>query len=62
MADRKSFLIRLDPELLEQLRRWADDDFRSLNGQIEYLLRKSLAESGRWRHGKTGEPAGAEPQ
>jgi hypothetical protein len=48
-GDRKSFLIRLDAELLEQLRRWADDDLRSLNGQIEWVLRKALAESGRAR-------------
>jgi hypothetical protein len=48
-GDRKSFLIRLDAELLEQLRRWADDDLRSLNGQIEWLLRKALNESGRAR-------------
>jgi len=49
MAERKSFLIRLEAEMLEQLRRWADDDLRSLNGQIEFLLRKALADSGRAR-------------
>lgn len=47
MADRKPFLLRIDPELLEQLQRWADDDLRSLNGQIEYLLRQALRDTGR---------------
>ncbi len=49
MAERKSFLIRLDPDMLERLRVWADDDLRSLNGQIEYLLRRALADAGRWK-------------
>ena len=47
MAERKAFLLRVDPALLEQLERWAADDLRSLNGQIEFLLRKALADSGR---------------
>jgi hypothetical protein len=47
MADRKSFLLRIDPELLEQVQRWANDDLRSLNGQIEFLLRRALRETGR---------------
>jgi hypothetical protein len=44
---RKSFLLRLDPTVLEALRRWADDDLRSLNGQIEFVLRQALKEAGR---------------
>lgn len=44
---RKPFLLRVDPKLLEQLQRWADDDLRSLNGQIEFLLRKALRDAGR---------------
>ena len=47
MAKRKAFLLRLDPKIHEALRRWADDDLRSLNAQIEFLLRKALAEAGR---------------
>ena len=47
MAQRKAFLLRVDPALLESLQRWADDDLRSLNGQIEFLLRKALADAGR---------------
>ena len=47
--ERKAFLLRVDPKLLEQIQRWADDDLRSLNGQIEFLLRKTLYEAGRAR-------------
>jgi hypothetical protein len=47
MTDRKAFLLRVDPALLEALERWAADDLRSLNGQIEFLLRRALADSGR---------------
>ncbi len=47
MADRSPFLLRLDPEVLGALRKWADDDLRSLNGQIEFLLRRSLRDAGR---------------
>jgi hypothetical protein len=47
MAERKSFLLRVDPDLLEKIQRWANDDLRSLNGQIEFLLRRALRESGR---------------
>ena len=47
MAQRKPFLLRLDPALLEALQRWAADDLRSLNGQIEFLLRRALQSEGR---------------
>jgi hypothetical protein len=47
MAERKSFLLRVDREVLEAVQRWANDDLRSLNGQIEYLLRHALREAGR---------------
>lgn len=47
MAEKKSFLLRIDPEVLEQLQRWANDEFRSLNGQLEFLLHKALKDSGR---------------
>jgi hypothetical protein len=47
MADRKSFLLRIDPEVLEALQRWANDDLRSLNGQIEFVLRRVLKQEGR---------------
>ncbi len=47
MADRKTFLVRLDPTLHEALQRWADGDLRSLNAQIEFLLRRALRDAGR---------------
>lgn len=47
MADRKSFLIRVDREVLDAVQRWANDDLRSLNGQIEFLLRRALRDAGR---------------
>ena len=47
MAERKAFLVRLDPALHEALQRWADTDLRSLNAQIEFLLREALSEAGR---------------
>lgn len=44
MAERKPFLLRIDAEVLEALQRWAADDLRSLNAQIEFLLRRTLVE------------------
>ncbi len=56
MAEKKSFLLRVDAHMLELLKRWADDDLRSLNGQIEFLLTRNLREAGRWKA-----PAGPPP-
>ena len=47
MAERKPFLLRVDPALLEAVQRWANDDLRSLNAQIEFLLRRALQQAGR---------------
>lgn len=47
MAERKSFLLRIDERVLDAVRRWADDDLRSMNAQVEFLLRKALADAGR---------------
>jgi hypothetical protein len=44
---RKAFLLRIDPDVLESVQRWADDDLRSLNAHIEFLLRRALKEAGR---------------
>lgn len=49
MAERKGFLLRLDPELLAALQRWAADELRSVNGQIEFVLRRALADAGKLR-------------
>ena len=56
MAERKPFLLRIDDRILDQVKRWADDDLRSLNGQIEFLLREALERAGRWK--KAGEESG----
>jgi hypothetical protein len=44
MAARKAFALRIDPKLFEEVRRWADADFRSVNGQIEFLLQRAVRE------------------
>jgi hypothetical protein len=66
MADRKSFLLRIDPDVLEKVQRWANDDLRSLNGQIEFLLRRALRETGREvvrdRDALQSEPGGNSPE
>jgi hypothetical protein len=50
MTERKSFLLRIDPKLHRVLERWAAEDLRSLNSQIEYLLVQASRKSGRWPH------------
>lgn len=61
MTERKPFLLRLDPATMAALRAWAGDDLRSLNGQIEFLLRRVLREAGRLpaprEHREATEPA-----
>jgi hypothetical protein len=52
VSDRKPFLLRIDPKVLKALEKWASDDLRSVNGQIEFLLRKALADAGRSRDGE----------
>lgn len=47
MAERKAFLVRLDPQIHEALQRWADAELRSVNAQIEFLLRGALRDAGR---------------
>jgi hypothetical protein len=56
VAERKAFLLRIDPAVLEALQRWADDELRSLNGQIEFVLRRAL--QGEGRLGGTPSPGG----
>jgi hypothetical protein len=58
VPERKAFLLRVDPTVLAAVQRWADDDLRSLNGQIEFLLRKALADHGRLKM-KADEKKGA---
>jgi len=61
MADRKAFLLRIDPAVLEALQRWANDELRSLNGQIEYVLRRGLNEAGRKVERKEGKKSPPPP-
>ncbi len=55
MPERKPFLLRMDPQVLEALQKWAGDDLRSLNAQIEFVLREALVRVGR-TPGKKGPP------
>jgi len=54
VAERRAFLLRIEPELYDSLQRWASDELRSLNGQIEFLLRRSATEAGRLHSGPGG--------
>jgi len=47
MALKKSFVLRLDPDKLKAIEKWAADEFRSTNGQLEWIITKALKESGR---------------
>ncbi len=47
MAQKKPFVLRLDPEIMKAVEKWAADEFRSTNGQIEWLIHKALKDSGR---------------
>jgi hypothetical protein len=51
VAERKPFLLRIDRDVLDALQRWANDDLRSLNGHIEFLLRRALQDAGRLKSG-----------
>ncbi len=66
VSERKSILLRLDPAVHDALARWANDELRSTNAQIEYLLRRALADAGRLPRQVTpqrrpGRPAKATP-
>ena len=52
MTDRKPFLLRIDPTVLDAVQRWANDDLRSLNAQIEFLLRRAAQQAGRLKEDK----------
>ena len=47
MAQKKPFVLRLDPEVLKAIEKWAGDDFRSTNGQLEWIISKALKDAGR---------------
>ncbi|HEY9113876.1 MAG TPA: hypothetical protein VIN10_04205 [Bacteroidales bacterium] len=50
MAKKKAFVLRVDPEQIAALERWAQDEFRSINGQIEFLLNDALKKAGRLKN------------
>jgi hypothetical protein len=54
MSDKKSFALRIDDATFKAIEKWAADEFRSVNGQIEFLLDKALKESGRKKAGAEG--------
>jgi hypothetical protein len=58
VAERKPFLLRLDPETFAALQSWAADDLRSVNGQVEFLLRRALRDAGRLPRRGAARPAG----
>jgi hypothetical protein len=49
MSEKKAFVLRLDPKKLKALEKWADDEFRSVNGQIEFIIDQALRKAGRWK-------------
>ncbi len=49
IAKKKTFALRLTPKIMEAMEKWAADDFRSVNGQIEWLLHNALKNAGRWK-------------
>jgi hypothetical protein len=59
MAKKKSFVLRMDPETFKSLEKWAADEFRSLNGQIEYLLHQNLKKAN--RHPRKKDTRGEDP-
>jgi len=60
VAERKPFLLRIDAAVLDALQRWASDDLRSLNSQIEFVLRRALQREGRAVAAKEPRPSAAE--
>lgn len=61
MPERKPFLLRMDPAVLEALQKWAADEMRSLNGQVEFLLRRALVDAVRGKRLGPGR-SGAQPE
>jgi len=59
--ERKPFLLRIPPELWQELEKWAADELRSVNGQIEFILRQAVAKRKSQAARETGEPAPPTP-
>ncbi|MEH7114863.1 Arc family DNA-binding protein [Neobacillus niacini] len=56
MAEKKRFLLRIDQEIYDSLEKWAEDEFRSVNAQIEIIIKKGLKDSGRLKKSKNSAP------
>ena len=61
MPDKKSYPLRINPDVLTAMRRWSDDELRSVNAQIEYVLREALRKQGRLTETKSA-PITTSPQ
>lgn len=57
MSEKKSFVLRLDESMYKLLEKWATDEFRSVNGQLEWIIQQQLKASGRWKNNENSEPA-----
>lgn len=55
MAQKKPFVLRIDPKLLEAVEKWAADEFRSTNGQLEWIISRALKDAKRLKAGKASE-------
>ena len=55
MAKKKPFVLRMDPEVLKAIEKWAADDFRSSNGQIEWIIHEALSKAGRFLKTKSND-------
>ncbi len=55
MAEKKAYPLRMSPDVLDAIQRWADDELRSLNAQIEYVLRDALRKAGRVKKTEEGD-------
>lgn len=53
MAEKKPFVLRLDADVLKAVEKWASDEFRSTNGQLEWIISKALKEAGRFKNKKS---------
>jgi len=61
MVKRKAFVLRIDPEKLKSIEKWAADEFRSINGQLEWIIDRALKEAGRYKKRKKKSPGENDP-
>lgn len=56
MSKKKTFVLRINPEVMEALEKWASDDFRSINGQLEWIIHNALKNAKRLKKDSDNEP------